>query len=628
MASGGAAGDPLAARVEALESAVRELTAEVARLRGSPEPAGSRPTPAIAAQATPLRDAPAVHPQPVRPAPKLDFESLVGRYGTLVLATVSGLAAIGTFIGWAIARGWLGPTQRVALGVLVAAGLAVGGLRLRRRERSFGASLLGLSLATLHVCAWGAGPSLHLVPEWVAFAVAAAASIALAVFAHAEADEPLWSVGFSGAAIAPFVTASGKSNLVLLAAYGVAVLSAAGYALGSRRWIVAGRLFLGAATLYGLALATGYERDHGPLLAMSVPLSVAVLGVVPWITGSPRRERLRALGALATLAALRTAFGTDFRFEPGTIALSIALAGIGWLVLVDRTHAVEAAPAEGRSRHVVEGDWLDAAVLPLGFVLAAVIALDGTANETGAALAAAAVVLLATLARLPGGGLRDGAAFAVSICAVVAAMVLLRTRPLELTVALAVLSTAAFAGNVAWRSATWAVMGVIGHAWAALATLVHLGDRPSYQYMPFWTSASAVAAAVLAGLLASWRLARDARMARMLRAGALVWAFAWAHQEIAFAFSRTVATLLLVSYYATTSVAAVGVGRARGVRLLRHAGLALAVFAAAMALYGARRLDAVGARITADLVAAVFLLAIAYWYRKPGASITEPSSPA
>lgn len=627
MASDGGSADPLAARVEALEAAVRELTAEVARRQGGSPPAAAHPSPVPAAQ-TPPRSAPAVQPQPVRAVPKLDVESLVGRYGTLVLATVSGLAAVGTFIGWAIARGWLGPTQRVALGLLVAAGLAVGGLRLRRRERSFGASLLGLSLATLHVCAWGAGPSLHLVPEWVAFAVAAAASIALAAFAHAEADEPLWSVGFGGAAIAPFVTASGKSDLVLLAAYGVAVLSTAGYALDSRRWTVAGRLFLGAAALYGLALATGYERDHGPLLAMSVPLAVAVLGVVPWIAGAPRRERLRALGAMATLGALRTAFGTDFRFEPGIIALTIALAGIAWLVLVDRTHAVQAAPAETPSRHVVEGDWLDAAVLPLGFVLAAVIALDGTANESGAALAAGAALLLATVARLPGGGLRDGAAFAVSICALVAAMVLLRDRPLELTVALAALSTAAFGANVAWRSTTWAVMGVIGHAWAALATLGHLGDRASYQYTPFWTSASAVAAAVLAGLLASWRLARDARVEQMLRAGALVWAFAWAHQEIAFAFSRTVATLLLVSYYATTSVAAVGAGRARGVRVLRHAGLALAVLAAGMALYGARRLDAIGARIAADLVAAVFLLAIAYWYRKPGASLREPSSPA
>jgi len=39
---------------------------------------------------------------------------------------------------------------------------------LRRRERSFGDSLLGLSLAIVHVCAWQAGPALHLVPPFAA----------------------------------------------------------------------------------------------------------------------------------------------------------------------------------------------------------------------------------------------------------------------------------------------------------------------------------------------------------------------------------------------------------------------------------------------------------------------------
>lgn len=334
----------------------------------------------------------------------VDLESLVGRYGTLVLATVSALAAVGTFLGWAIANGMLGPSQRIGLGLIVAAGLAVGGLRLRTRERSFGASLLGLSLAITLVCAWGAGPSLHLVPEWGAFVLAALAATALAVFAHREDDEPLWSVGFSGAAIAPFVTASGKSNLVLLTAYGVAVLS-----------------------------------------------------------------------------------------------------------------------------------------------------------------------LLCYLA------------------------------------------------NLVWPSVSCTTLGTIGFAWAVLATLGHLASRPAYEYSPFVTQASAVAAITLFCVTLSWRLAQnEPALARVLAGGALGWAFIWVHQELALAFNPTVAILLRVTYYAATSVAAVGMGRARHIPLLRHLGLGLAVLAAGTALYGARNLDEIGARVGADLVAAVFLLAIAYWYRRPG----------
>jgi hypothetical protein len=141
--------------------------------------------------------------------------------------------------------------------------------------------------------------------------------------------------------------------------------------------------------------------------------------------------------------------------------------------------------------------------------------------------------------------------------------------------------------------------------------------------VPFRTAESAVAAAVLVCILAAWRLARTEQpLELVLRASAAAWAFLWVHQEIAFAINQTVATLFRVTYYAVTSVAAVGLGRARQAPLLRHIGLALAVLAAGTALYGARSLSAIGARIGADLVAAVFLLGIAYWYRRPGSTAT------
>ena len=47
---------------------------------------------------------------------------------------------------------------------------------------------------------------------------------------------------------------------------------------GARRWTGAGRLFLVAAAAYTLALATGFERQGGPLLAIAFPLAVALLG--------------------------------------------------------------------------------------------------------------------------------------------------------------------------------------------------------------------------------------------------------------------------------------------------------------------------------------------------------------
>ena len=612
-------------RVAALETSVRALAEEVRLLREggaiheqrSPLPLPPRATLPAQRSPRPVAGGAGEHGIPWLPA-QIDFESLIGRYGTLVLSTVSALAAVGLFLNWAIEKGYLGPQQRLGLGLITAAGLAVAGIRLRRTERSFGASVLGLSLAVTLVCAWGAGPALGLVPDWAAFLLAALTSVALAVFAHAEEDEPLWSVGFSGAAIAPFLTANGRSDLVLLAAYGVAVLSGAGYAMNARRWQVAGRLFLLVALLYTAALATGFEKDGGPLLAMAFPLVGALVGVVPWSQGWARRERMRALGVLSALAAVRSGFGTQHPLENATLALVIAGAGMLWLVFVDRCHAVhEPVPIPHRRLH--EGDWLDAAVLPLAYALSALAALDASARNSGWAMVAAAVVLFLSVMRWPAGSLRDAAVFAAFISALIAELLILEGRASAFVASLALLSAAAFAANRVWRSGSWTTLGLIGLAIAFLSSFAHLTNRPAYAYVPFLTEQSGIATIVLACLAFSTRLAHgNAPLQRALTGGTLAWAFVWVHQELAFAFNPTAAMLLRVTYYAVTAVAAVGVGRARRIPLLRHAGLALAIIAAGTALYGARDLEAIGARIGAALVSAAFLMAIAYWYRRRG----------
>src|SRR5205814_9695506 len=96
----------------------------------------------------------------------------------------------------------------------------------------------GLALVIVQVCAYAAGPSFHLVPTVVAFAGATAVSWALALFAHGEADEPLWCVGFGGAAIAPFVTSAGHGSVFALLLVAVLVLLAACFAISHREWPV------------------------------------------------------------------------------------------------------------------------------------------------------------------------------------------------------------------------------------------------------------------------------------------------------------------------------------------------------------------------------------------------------
>ena len=153
-------------------------------------------------------------------------------------------------------------------------------------------------------------------------------------------------------------------------------------------------------------------------------------------------------------------------------------------------------------------------------------------------------------------------------------------------------------------------------------------ERTAYGYVPFATTESAIAAVVAASWFATERLLRPVgdlgAMAFLRRDGsprqlpvvAWVWAFAWVHAELMEAFSPTASTLLIISYYAATSVVTVWVGRTRGIPAVRHVGLVLALLAAGAAARGAADLDEVWARVAGYLVTSAFLLALAWWYRR------------
>ena len=640
----------LEARLAAIEGTVARLATEMAALRaevhgaprrsGAPAAAPGRPTD----HATPderllrtLQGSSAAVPDrsPLEPprydrrstvAHRLDgvsFESLVGRYGMLMLATVTALAAVGTFLGWAIAHGFFGPVPRVVLGTLAAVGVMLGGHRLRRRERAFGSTLMALGLAMLHVAAWAAGPSLHLVPSLIAFAAVGVVSWGMAVFAQAQGDEPLWCAGFGGAAIAPFVTSNGGGQASLLAGYGVVVLVGGGYALASRPWRIAGRILLVAAALFTGALLLMPEREIGPVLALALPLVVGVAGVLPFADRSLLRARLRGLGLLALAAAARVAFSIGLPISHAAMAGTIAAAGVFWLVLCDRART---SPSGGSVGAWIEGFWL-----PVGFATLVPVALEAGWETAAIALGTAAAVPLLAMMRRERSAERDALVAASAVCMLAALVLATNDNGPAMAATVAAASLLFVGASIVWPSWSWIVAGGAALVGASGGALVMLTDRVPYAYRMFGTAETVAAAAVLMVWFAiGWVLPRASdrlvertqaaatEHAVVRRAGVAPWVFAflWVHQEIAWAVSPAFATLLRVSYYALTSALCVGIGRWRDSAGLRHVGLGLALVAGATALYGAHALTAIAARVASYLVVSIFLLAIAYWYRR------------
>lgn len=109
----------LESRLARVEQVIAAVSREVAAIRaelGAPSPSQDRPLAAPPSVAAPAPRAP-------RQVRSLDFERLLGRYGMLGIAVFAAVAAVGTFLSWAISHGYLvlGPAARVALGLAFAA---------------------------------------------------------------------------------------------------------------------------------------------------------------------------------------------------------------------------------------------------------------------------------------------------------------------------------------------------------------------------------------------------------------------------------------------------------------------------------------------------------------------------
>ena len=658
-------------RLDALEQMVRDLALEVERLRAElrdarRDNADDRPSPSHAA-------APAGHARARPPsiagtraagqsrrseAPprwqSMGIETLIGRYGALALAALAILLGVGVFLSWAVEHIRLGPEARVLLGALTAAAVAALGAWLRRRgARRFGNVLFGLALAIAHVVAWGAGPYLRVVPAAAALVGAAAASAALAVLAWREGEEALFAVGLGGALIAPFVTSAGESAVVPLLVFGLLVTGSGMLAVGSRPWRVAVRLLMAGFGLYAgaaLAMPGGALGNLGDAVARAAPATFAL--VCAWsamfIAGVPHRLPLgRAALAVGVIALLTAGLAREGVLHAELIVVALGIT-ISTYALLWRTAA----------------DLRAAIVLPLGALVAALTAIPDAASPLGASLAAAWAVIAAAsslagglpvLARRDTGASaqretgattrgetgaatssappRIGEHFVAVIAAATAVVLQLHDRPIVCIIALAAVgATAALLTSrveAAGLIAGSLIVLLVGTGWS----IELLADRAWYAYAPFLSRESAAAAALVGAWWAwSWSAARwsgaqegAAGTNIAVRLLAPLVTFGWGYIELSRAFSREMATFLIILYLAACGVTAILLGRARALPPARHAGLALAIIAGLRALAQAGDLG-FGLRLATYLLVGAFLLGVAYLYRATSDPVVERSA--
>ena len=595
-------------RLAALERQVAALTAEVARLRDA------RPV------ATTPHSAPLHHTALSRASAAAaavgadDIESIVGRYGTLLLGAFVLLMGVGVLIQFAVTRGLLTPAVRVGLGALTAAAVGAVGIYFHRRgEVRYANALLAVAFALTDLVAWGAGPRLHLVPELWSWGAVFVVAIALAVLALHDGSEFLFSVAVAGALSAPFVAADRIVAPDAMLVYGGVVLVASLRAVRDPRWERGFLVLVVGALGYALVAASVPSPARLSPFAISLFGGVCALGALLLAQSEWRSGLARAFLAVALVGV--PAGWDRIPGVPGwrTWAVALTLASVTYAALaVRRRSALWSASA---------------LALPL-------VSLGIASAWSATRMAQAAVFALwggfALLAwrgeRARGELFRGGAHLAAGALLVTAAVGwALWPSPLFLV---AGLSSVGVVGALAVRGETRALplVGVAAPLGvAALVAMDQLASRQAYAYVPFTTRSSGSASCVAVGLAlaglalgegeaaSAWVASRAVRLAVVIG-----FVILWGRMELAWGWSPDVAAFLLIAYYAACGVGSILAGRRFGVGLLRLAGLGLAIYAAVKAIVNASEIGELMLRVGAYGAVGLFLLVAGYIYREAG----------
>ena len=264
----------LSARVDALEREVAQLKSGVVAAAPPTPPATAAPAPALA------QTPPAAPARVPAPAPKRDVESIVGGRGLLYVGAFLIVVGVAWFLQIAFSRGWIGPSIRVAMGVIAGAALIAAGTAFRKRlHPGFADVLVGMGGALEYLALFAAGTLFSLMPLPAVFVGTIVVTATLCVLAYTGNRQPLSHLGVVGGVISPLLLGSSTSNDVMLFTY-LSVLSAGAIALGELRgWRAVPIVALAGSAFYWLVLSFSTEQTSTYTLTVRITIAVVLYAV-------------------------------------------------------------------------------------------------------------------------------------------------------------------------------------------------------------------------------------------------------------------------------------------------------------------------------------------------------------
>ncbi len=279
-----------------------------------PPQISSPPSPAKATPAKPLISLSQVNR--LGSKPEADLEQRIGQYWLNRIGIVAVLTGISYFLKYAFENNWIGPSGRVAIGILAGIGLILWSERFRAKGHApFSYSLKALGLGALYLSLWAAFQMYQLIPAEVAFAAMAAVTAAAIVMAWTQDAMLLAAFALAGGFATPVLLSTGQNHEAELFGYVVLLDLAVLALLMLKPWLqLAWGSFIGTEILVAAWASEYYRETYRAETVIFVTLFAAIFALGPLLAKPDETDAGRQLSMASVLAVLNAGayFGALF----------------------------------------------------------------------------------------------------------------------------------------------------------------------------------------------------------------------------------------------------------------------------------------------------------------------------
>ncbi|HEY0381561.1 MAG TPA: DUF2339 domain-containing protein [Candidatus Elarobacter sp.] len=281
---------------------------------------------------------------PPHRAPRLSFETLLAGRAMPIAGMLLVLLAAAFFLDQAFRNGWIGPMERIVLGLVVGSGLIFVSARRIGADFIFLAEgLIGLGAGILYLSLWAAVakfPELH-VSRPAVFAAMIGVTAVLSALAMTRRSERIALMGMFGGFVTPLLLASGRPDRVVLAAYLLILISAMLWVSVRSSFRFVEALTFIAAVCYAPAFAVDPSHQWRDVQCATVATLFFAAFAIAFTLGA-LRDRAASNARIVLLAAdvVMYVFTLEVLFDHKQTTLGIML-----LVLAAALLAVTRVPA-------------------------------------------------------------------------------------------------------------------------------------------------------------------------------------------------------------------------------------------------------------------------------------------